>query len=150
LADSSVQTIRISKTINAPKRYVFNWCTDFTEDDPKLTGSSSKRIILEKSKKRVVYASNYTGDDGNQKIGVNIVTLKSPTSWHLEFFGEEDNEIGDYKLSSLGKSKTKLNMVFKEKWKKVEVPTIEEQEKDSGIVWDKYVAALESDYNAQK
>jgi len=131
-------------------RYVFNWCTDFREDDPKLTGSSSKRIILERSNKRAVYASIYTGDDGNQKIGVNFVTLKSPTSWHLEFFGEEDNEIGEYKLSSLGKSKTKLSMVFKEKWKKAEIPTIGEQEKDTGIVWDKYVAALESDYNAQK
>ncbi len=93
--------------INAPLRYVFNWCTDFREDDGDLTGSTSQRKILEKTKKRVVYASLYTGIDGNQKIGVNIVTLKAPTSWHLEYFGEEDNEIGEYKLSSLGKNKTK-------------------------------------------
>ena len=131
-------------------KFVFNWCTDFTEDDPKLTGSSSRRLILEKSKKRAVYASIYKAEDGREKIGVNLVTLKAPTSWHLEFYGEEDTEIGDYKLSTLGKGKTKLNMVFKEKWKTPKFPTIEEQVTDSGRQWDQYIAALESEYNAQK
>ena len=142
------QIIRVSKTINAPLRFAFNWCTDFREDDPQLTGSKSRRIILEKTKKRVVYAEVYTGDDGNQKVGVNIVTLKSPTSWHLEFFGEEDNEIGDYKLSSLGKNKTKLNMVFKETWKTETIPTVEERAESTNKVWDQYVAALEKEFIA--
>ena len=145
-----MQTIRISKTINAPMKFVFNWCTDFREDDPRITGSSSRRIILEKSKKRVVYASVYKGNDGTEKIGVNLVTLKSPNSWHLEFFGEEDTEIGDYKLLNLGKGKTKLNMTFKEKWKIHPVPTVEEQVRDSDHSWDQYAAALESEYNSQK
>jgi hypothetical protein len=131
-------------------KFVFNWCTDFREDDPRITGSSSRRIILEKSKKRVVYASVYKGSDGTEKIGVNFVTLKSPTSWHLEFFGEEDNEIGEYKLSNLGKNKTKLNMVFKESWKMSEFPTVEEQVRDSGHQWDQYVSALEAEYNSSK
>jgi len=131
-------------------KFVFNWCTDFKEDDPRITGSSSRRIILEKSKKRVVYASVYKGSDGTEKIGVNFVTLKSPTSWHLEFFGEEDNEIGEYKLLNLGKNKTKLNMVFKESWKTSEFPTVEEQVRDSGHQWDQYVSALEAEYNSSK
>jgi len=142
------QIIRVSKTINAPLRFAFNWCTDFREDDPQLTGSKSRRITLEKTKKRVVYAEVYTGDDGNQKVGVNIVTLKSPTSWNLEFFGEEDNEIGDYKLSSLGKNKTKLNMVFKETWKTETIPTVEERAESTNKVWDQYVAALEKEFIA--
>jgi len=144
------QVIRVSKTINAPIRYVFNWCTDLAEDDPQLTGSKSRRIILEKTKKRAVYASLYTGSDGNEKIGVNLVTLKAPISWHLEFFGEEDDEIGDYKLSSLGKNKTKLTMVFKEKWKTEKIPTIEEQVESTDKVWGQYVEALEKDYNSGK
>ena len=131
-------------------KFVFNWCTDFREDDPRITGSSSRRIILEKTKKRVVYASVYKGSDGTEKIGVNLVALKSPTSWHLEFYGEEDTEIGEYKLLSLGKAKTKLNMVFKEKWKTPEFPTVEEQVRDSDHHWDQYVSALESEYNSQK
>jgi len=144
-----MQIVRVSKTINAPQRYVFNWCTDFREDDPALTGSSSKRIILEKTKKRSVYISLYTGADGTEKVAVNYVTLKSPSSWHLEFFGEEDNEIGDYKLSSLGKNKTKLSMVFKETWK-IEAPSLEEAVESTGKAWDQYVAALENDYASSK
>lgn len=52
---SAMQTIKVTKTINAPLRYVFNWCTDFREDDPALTNSKGSRKILEKTKKRVVY-----------------------------------------------------------------------------------------------
>lgn len=140
------QIIRVSKTIDAPARFVFNWCTDFREDDPALTGSKSQRKILEKTKKRAVYASVYTGSDGKDKVGVNIVTLKPATSWHLEYFGEEDNEIGDYKIVSLGKNKTKLNMVFKETWKIEPIPSIEEQVESTSKTWDQYVAALEKDY----
>ena len=129
-------------------KYVFNRCTDFREDDPSLTGSKSQRKILERTKKRVIYASLYTGDDGIPKIGVNIVVLKSPISWHLDYFGDDDNEIGDYKLVGLGKNRTKLNMVFKEKWKTETVPTIEEQVESTDKVWDQYVSALEKDYNS--
>jgi len=145
-----MQTVRVTKTIKAPLRYVFNWCTDFREDDGALTGSTSQRKILEKTKKRVVYAALYAGMDGSRKIGVDVVTLKPPTSWHLEYFGEEDNEIGDYKLTSLGKTKTKLTMVFKESWKTESVPSIEEQIQSTGKVWDQYVAALEKDYESSK
>jgi hypothetical protein len=145
-----MQTIKVTKTINAPLRYVFNWCTDFREDDPALTNSKGSRKILEKTKKRVVYAQLDPQEDGTQKIGVDYVTLKSPNSWHLEYFGEDDNEIGDYKLTSLGKSKTKLTMVFKESWKLEKVPTIEEQVESTSRTWDKYVAALEQDYNSGK
>ena len=110
---------RVSKTINAPLRYVYEWCTDFREDDPQITGSKSQRKILEKTKKRVVYAQIYTGLDGAQKVTVDIVTLSPPSSWHLDYFGEEDDETGEYRLRALGKDRTRLDMVFREKWKKI-------------------------------
>ena len=150
LSRKILQIIRASKTINAPAKFVFNWCTDFREDDPALTGSTGKRKILEKTKKRVVYVSLYTEIDGKEKVGVNIVTLKSPNSWHLEYFGEEDTEIGDYKIVSLGKNKTKLNMVFKETWKIEPIPTIEEQVDSTNKSWDAYVKALENEYSSSK
>ena len=145
-----MQTIKVSKTINAPLRFVFNWCTDFREDDTLLTGSKGTRKILEKTKKRVVYAQLDPQEDGSQKVGVDYVLLKRPTSWHLEYFGEDDNEIGDYKLTSLGKNKTKLTMTFKESWKLEKVPTIEEQVESTSRTWDQYVAALESEYASSK
>jgi hypothetical protein len=141
-----MQTIKVIKTINAPLRYVFNWCTDFREDDPQLTGSKGTRKILEKTKKRVVYAQLDPQEDGSQKIGVDYVTLKPPNSWHLEYFGEDDTEIGEYKLASLGKNKTKLTMTFKENWKIQNVPTIAEQVASTNESWDQFVAALEKEY----
>ena len=36
-----MDVIRVSKTINAPLRYVYDWCTDYRETDPQITGSKS-------------------------------------------------------------------------------------------------------------
>ena len=146
-----MDVIRVSKTINAPYGYVYDWCTDFRGDDGKITGSKSQRIIVEKTKKRVIYVQIYKGGDGKQKVAANIVTLRPPNSWHLDFFGEEDDETGEYVVKDLGKDKTRLDMVFKEKWKNIaKVPSIEEQTKQTNKVWDKYVKALEKDYNSEK
>jgi len=146
-----LDVFRVSKTINAPLSYVYAWCTDFSELDPQLTGSKSRRTILEKTKRRSVYTQIYQGSDGKQKVAVNIVSLKPPRSWHLDYFGEEDDETADYRLKSLGKDKTRLDMVFREKWKNIErVPSVKEQTEQTGRVWDMFAAALESDYNSKK
>jgi hypothetical protein len=149
MAQKQVQVYKVSKTIDAPLKFVFDWCTDFSEEDPKITGSSNIRKILNKSKKKVVYAQLYKGDDGSQKVAVDIVTLKSPNSWHLDYFGEEDDEQGDYRLRKLPGNKTRLDMVFKENWKNVsKVPTIKEQVDHTNEIWDKYIEALGRDYRA--
>ena len=105
--------------------------------------------MLEKTKKRVVYIATYKGADGNTKMNVNLVMLHPNTSWHLDQFGEEDNEVGDYKLTRLGKEETRLDMVFKETWKNIaQVPSLQEQISSTNRVWDKYVSALEQEYQA--
>ena len=141
---------RVSKTINAPLSYVFSWCTDYREDDPELTGSKSKRKILEKTRKRVIYAQLYNDDKGRERVAVDIVSLRSPKYWHLDFFGEEDDETGEYKLISLGKKRTRLDMTFKEKWKIPNPPTKAWQIQHTNEIWDKYVSALEHDYNSER
>ncbi len=144
----SMDVIRVSKVIDVPLEFVYEWCTDFSADDPHITGSSSRRTILEKTKKRAIYVVNYKGADGSPKLNVNIVTLKPPNTWHLEQFGEEDNETGDYVLTSLGKERTRLDMVFKEKWKRIaKIPSIKEQIAQTEKVWNKYAAALKQDYS---
>jgi hypothetical protein len=145
-----MDTIRVSKIIEAPLGYVFKWCTDFRNDDPGITGSKSQRRILGKTKKTAVYAQIYQGSDGSQKIAVNMVTLRPPSSWHLDYFGEEDDETGEYRLKDLGEGKTRLEMVFKEKWKIEKPPTLEEQTRQTSEVWDKYVRALEKEYRASR
>ena len=142
-------TYRISKIINAPLRFVYDWCTDFREDDYKMTGSKSRRTFLERSRRLVVYAVRYPSGGGT-KLGVNIVTLRPPRGWHLDSYGEEDNEFGDYRLTKLGPRRTRLDMVFTEHWKIAKVPLKAEYLKDIGRIWDKYAAALEKDYTRRK
>ena len=145
-----VDTTRVSKSINAPLRYAYEWCTDFREDDSKLTGSTSKRRIVEKTKKRVVYVTVYEGADGKEKMAVSYVTLKPPNAWSLEQFGEEDYETGEYRLKRLGKGKTRLDMVFRETWREIaKIPTIQEQIDGTERAWDQFIAALERDYRAE-
>lgn len=142
-------TYRISKTINAPIRFVYDWCTDYREDDYKIVGSKSRRTFLEKTKQRVIYAIRYPSD-GKTMHAVNIVTLHPSRGWHLDSFGEEDDEFGDYRLTKLGLRKTRLDMVFREKWKIADVPPKAEYLKHIGGIWDKYVAALEKDCKNKK
>ncbi|MGA2664771.1 MAG: hypothetical protein ABSF83_07490 [Nitrososphaerales archaeon] len=145
-----VDTTKFSRVINAPLRYTYEWCTDFREDDSKLTGSTSKKKIVEKTKKRAVYVTVYQGADGKEKVAVSYVTLKPPNAWYLEQFGEEDYETGVYRLKSLGKKRTRLDMVFKETWKEIaKIPTMEEQIEGTNKAWDQFIAALERDYEAE-
>ncbi len=136
--------VHVSKVIKAPLKFVYNWCTDFREDDNKITGSKAKRIIVQKTKERVIYISTYKFR-GKTFSGVNIVTLRPPNAWHLDFAGQEDDEIGEYKLTRIGPRKTRLTMTFKGKYKIGKAPTKEENTKSVNQFWDKYIAALEKD-----
>ncbi len=132
---------------DVPIKFAFNWCTDYSSEDSKILGSKYPRIILEKTKKRVVYASYKNGSDGKPKLAVRVVTLYPATySWHLDYFAEEDLELGEYKLTKLGKNKTKLDMTLKNRWKQGEGPSKEKFESETKNVWDKFAPALERDY----
>jgi hypothetical protein len=142
-------TYHVVKVINAPLRFVYDWCTDYREDDNQITGSKAQRKILQKTKRRAIYVSTYERD-GKTKIGVNIVKLTSPKAWYLEYVGEEEDETGRYKLTSVGPRKTRLQMSFTEKYKINNAPTKEEDRKHVDELWDKYVARLEMEYSATK
>lgn len=146
----SRHTVRVSKLINAPLSFVYKWCTDFREDDNKITGSKNRRKILQLNNKRAVYVITYFPKPGVTKMGINLVTLRPPNAWHLEFIGEEDDEIGDYRLIRVGSSRTRLNMRFVESYKVRNAPSQAEDTRHTQEIWDKYVAALEADYSRRK
>jgi hypothetical protein len=139
------QNYKLSKKFNAPLDYVFQWCTDFREDDPKYIGSKTVRKILEKDEERVIWRVNYK--DGKKSMeGVRLVTLQPPNAWHLDTCGD-GREVGDYKLIALGKNKTKLEMRFTVTYdSKKEVEDKDEWEKDSDDHWTTYKKALEKEY----
>ena len=146
---TSSHTYQISKMINAPLKFVYNWCVDFREDDPKIWGSRTRRIILQRTKRRVIYMSTLKRR-GRATSAVRIVTLHPPNVWHLDLVGQENDEIGDYRLTSLGPKKTRLDITFTVKYKIANAPTKEKDAKETSEVWDKYVVALERDYSRRR
>ena len=142
---------RVEKRIKAPLKFTYNWCTDYREDDQEITGSIRRKVVLEKTAKKVVYVYLWNDDTGKQQVAVNVVSLKPPSSWHLDYFSKEQTETGEYKLTRIKKNETKLQMVFKHRWKEGQrIKSVAEQEEWLGKLWDKYVAALENDYGNQK
>jgi class 3 adenylate cyclase len=132
-----------SKTINAPRRFVFGWCTDFSEDDPKLTGSNFERRILAKTKAKCVFIDLFHGQGGRQNVAVNVVVLKPPNKWHLDLYGDPHNSSLDFKLTELARNRTRLDMTFRESRLDSEAVGFDE-------LWSRYASEIEKDYESTK
>ena len=144
-------TYSVTKVIHAPLNYVYDWATDYTEGDNAIWGGKYPKIILLKTKTKVIYAYYSERVDNKPKLAVRIVTLHPRThSWHLDYYGEEALETGEYKLTSLGKGKTRFRMVIRSKWKKGKGSSASYLQKNSNFVWTKYAEALERDYKSGK
>ena len=144
---SKRHTYHVTKTINAPLKFVYDWCTDYREDDNQITGSKAQFKILQKTNRRVIYLRTYERD-GRTMIGVKMVTLRPPQAWHLDQVGEDEDAIGIYKLTRVGSEETRLDMTFTEKYRISDAHTKEEDRKVTDQMWDKYVSALEKDYTS--
>ena len=139
----------ITKTIHAPLKFVYEWCTDYREDDNQITQSKTLFKILQKTKQRVIYLRTIERD-GKTMIGVKMVTLRPSKAWYLDQVGEDEDVIGTYKLTRLGPEKTRLEMAFTETYKVTDAPTKEEDRNDTDKMWDRYVAALQKDYTSSE
>ena len=140
----ATDVVRVSRTIGAPQNFVYGWCTDFREEDSKITRSKSRRRILEKTKQRVIYVSR---TKGAKPVGsASIVVLHPPDSWHVDSVGDLSDSTGDYHLTKLAGGRTRLDIVFKIKRKSRSAPGRSKFVRHINEIWDKYVAALEKDY----
>jgi hypothetical protein len=139
------ETYTISKAFDAPLDFAYAWCTDYREDDPKMTGSKNRRRFHEKTKQRVIW----TVEGQNLPTGtdpVRVVWLRPPDAWHLETCGDE-SEVGDYKLTAVGKNMTRLDMTFTVTYlNRKDVQSKEEYEAETLDHWDHYGRFLERDY----
>jgi hypothetical protein len=141
-------SLTLSKIFNAPVKFVYDWCTDFREDDYKITGEKKKISILEKTRNRYIISVRTL--NGKSLNAAKVVTLKPPNAWHLDWIGDEDDEFADYKLSKVGKRKTQLSVTFRVR-NKMEIAANKVQwTKHANAVWDKYARQLERDYTRSR
>jgi len=145
LPGAIVKTYRVSKTFDAPLRFVYSWCTDYREDDMKMIGSKRKRHILERTKRMVAW--RVEGDDIKTKFDpIRVVWLEPPNAWHLECCGDE-TEVGQYKLTPLGRERTRLDMTFRTTYyDSRRVVSAESYIREAKAHWDAYGRHLEHDY----
>ena len=146
---SFVETYKVSKSFKAPLDYVFGWCTDFREDDGKMTGSKAKRKFIERTDKRIVWSVEYK-ENGKPVEGIRVVWLHPPDSWSLDTCGDH-RELGEYNLTQKGKNKTRLDMKFRVSFdSKEEVDDRKKWEKEASEEWDIFRRYLENDYKASQ
>jgi hypothetical protein len=143
-------TVRLSLVIQAPARYVYEWCTDYRSDDGRFSGRrprSSFRVIRI-SPRRVLRIRVSRGFGRDPAIAVDLVRLNPPHSWHLDQIDETDQQSLDYRVSTVGRGRSRLHLLVTERWVTSEFPTPEALRAQVARTWARFIAAIEADYRA--
>ena len=102
-----------------------------------------------KTEHRVVYTESYHSR-GKGRVAVDVVTLFPPKSWHLDYISDEEDEVGAYVLIFLGPRRTRIDFTFTEHFKVAHPPRKAKYASDVSRIWDRYVEALEKDYQRSR
>ncbi|MFZ0830179.1 MAG: hypothetical protein WAN40_03470 [Thermoplasmata archaeon] len=146
--------VRLSLVIRAPARYVYEWCTDYRTSDSRLTTARPFPTfrVIRVSPRRVLRIRVYPGrgvDGGRDPaIAVDLVRLNPPHSWHLDQIDETDRQSLDYRVTAMGRVRTRLHLLSTESWLTPDHPTKEELRAQVAATWTRFAAALEVDYRA--
>jgi hypothetical protein len=145
---ASVRTFGLRKLVHAPRWFVFRWCTDYRDDDDRITDSiyhyRAKIVLREPG--RVVRIITVPGRDRNRNTDVEIISLRPPDRWRLDKFSVTDDETGWYRLTRKGRALTTIDMRFRRKWKVGRPPDQKRYQALFNRVWDRYVEVMEAEY----
>ena len=143
-------TVRISLVIRAPARYVYEWCTDYRNDDGRFSTRRPRPSyrVIRISPRRVVRIRVARGPGRDRRIAIDSVRLDPPRSWHLDQIDENDRQAVDYRVSSVGRAQTRLQLLVTERWVTPEFPTREALYAQVARTWARLAVALEADYRA--
>lgn len=144
----ATHTGRLSKVVDAPLRYVYDWCTDFRSDDARLAGSKSRHRVLKVSPQRLVRVKVARKGAKNPAMNVEVVRLRPPNAWHKDTIGEEDLDAMDYELTALSPNQTRVSLVMVERWMVPEFPKKADWLRSSNEYWDELVRAIEERYRS--
>lgn len=142
------RTTRYRKLIRAPLPLVYRGCTDYQDDDNRLTPSiyhRRPRIVL-RERNRVVRIITVPGHDKNRNTDVEIISPRPPNRWSLDQFSVSDDEKGEYRFISTGPKLTVLEMRFRTKWKVTCPPDPMRYRTLCNRVWDRNVELIEREF----
>ena len=143
-------TVRVSLVIHAPSRYVYDWCTDYRSDDGRFSKRRPRPSfrVIRISPHRVLRIRVSRGSGRDPAITVDLVRLNPPHSWHLDQIDETDRQSLDYRVSAVGRARTRLQLLVTERWVTPEFPTPEALRAQVKRTWARFAAAIEADYRA--
>jgi hypothetical protein len=143
-------TVRVSVVIDAPSRYVYDWCTDYRSDDGRFSSRRPRPRfrVIRISPRRVLRVRVSRGSGRDPAIAVDLVHLDPPHSWHLDQIDETDRQSLDYRVSAVGRARTRLQMLVTERWVTPDFPTREALRAQVARTWARFAAAIEADYRA--
>ncbi|MGP8072963.1 MAG: hypothetical protein ACLPZM_07530 [Thermoplasmata archaeon] len=143
-------TVRLSLVIHAPLRYVYDWCTDYRSDDGRFSRASPRPTfrVIRVSPRRVLRVRIRSGPGNDPTIAVDLVRLNPPYSWHTDQIDETDRMSLDYRLTSLGRGRTRLQLLVTERWVTPDFPTRQELRAQVAGTWGRFGAAIEADFRA--
>jgi hypothetical protein len=142
--------VRLSLAIRAPSRYVYEWCTDYRSDDGRFSRARPRPTfqVIRISARRVLRIRVHRGRGRDPAIAVELVRLNPPHSWHLDQIDETDRQSLDYRVTAIGRARTRLHLLVTERWVTPDHPTKEELRARVAATWARFAAALEVDYRA--
>lgn len=148
----ATQTFRVSKVIEAPLKYVYEWCTDYRSDDWTL----SKRRphpsykVVKLSRRRVLRVRLVSSSKNDPDIAIDLVRLAPPNAWHTNQIDEQDLMALTYRLTAVGAKRTRLDLLVTERWMTPDHPTRAEITDRVKATWDRLAAAVEARYRSRK
>jgi len=144
-------TVRVSKVVHAPLKYVYDWCTDYRADDWRLRRKGGDKLtfrVLRVSPHRVIRIRLHPNASPDPEIAVDVVRLDPPSDWHTDQIDEEDRMALDYHLVKLGPRTTRLELLVTERWVTRDFPTRGELRRRVSATWDLFSAAIEERYRS--
>jgi hypothetical protein len=144
-------TVRVSRVIHAPLRYVYDWCTDYRPDDWRLGRRGANKLtfrVLRVSPHRVIRVRLNPHGPHDPDIAVDVVRLDPPADWHTDQIDEADRMAIDYHLVRLGPRKTRLELLVTERWVTRDFPTRSELRRRVSATWERLSTAIEERYRS--
>lgn len=146
----AVQRLLVSRTIDAPVRYVYDWCTDYRSDDWKVTkpGTHPRFRVLRPSPHRVIRIRVTPQKSEDPAIAVDLIRLEPPDKWHTDQIDEDDRETVDYKLTPIGPRRTRLDLLVTERWTVPKHLSREEVRQRVSGAWERYAGLIRARYRS--
>jgi hypothetical protein len=146
----ATHTIRLSKRVNAPQKYVYDWCTDYRADDWRLSTRRPRLRywVVRPSSRRVIRVRVADIGRSDPAVAVDLVRLNPSRSWHTDQVDEDDRMSMDYRVTRLGPKVTRLDLLCTEHWIAPKHPTRAELARTVSATWDRLVGQVEKRYRS--